>query len=208
MMAVIGKKVDDLITRIAHKARAAGIHLILATQRPSVDVITGIIKANISSRIALQVSSHIDSRTIIDQIGAEKLLGRGDMLFLLPGTAAPIRLHNAFITLEEIEKIMDHIIEQPKPDEIKLPEITKNSQESDFVLNDNQDELLKDAAKLVVDYQQASVSLLQRKFRIGYSRAGRIIDELESLGIISEFNGSKAREVLFTHNQLTDLFSD
>ena len=115
---------------------------------------------------------------------------------------------HAFITLEEIEKIMDHIIEQPKPDEIKLPEITKNSQESDFVLNDNQDELLKDAAKLVVDYQQASVSLLQRKFRIGYSRAGRIIDELESLGIISEYNGSKAREVLFTHNQLTDLFSD
>ena len=103
---------------------------------------------------------------------------------------------------------MDHIIEQPKPDEIKLPEITKNSQESDFVLNDNQDELLKDAAKLVIDYQQASVSLLQRKFRIGYSRAGRIIDELESLGIISEYNGSKAREVLFTHNQLTDLFSD
>jgi len=208
LMMTSGRAIEEPITRLAQKARAVGIHLIVATQRPSVDVITGLIKSNFPARISFQVSSKIDSRTIIDQIGAEKLLGRGDMLFLLPGSASPIRLHNAFITLPEIEKIMNHISSQPKPEEIKLPEIDKNKQENgtEFNLDDNQDELLKEAAKLVVDYNQASVSLLQRKFRIGYSRAGRLIDELESLGIVSPYNGSKAREVLVGHNYLEDVF--
>ena len=209
LMMTSGRSVEEPITRLAQKARAVGIHLVVATQRPSVDVITGLIKSNFPSRISFQVSSKIDSRTIIDQMGAEKLLGRGDMLFLLPGSASPLRLHNAFVTLDEIEQIMNHISSQPKPDEIKLPEYEIKKSNTDLDIDqDNHDEYLKDAAKLVFEYQQASVSLLQRKFRIGYSRAGRIIDELESLGIISEYNGSKAREVLFTHNQLTDLFSD
>ena len=130
------------------------------------------------------------------------------MLFLLPGTASPIRLHNAFITLEEIEKIMNHISTQSKPDEIKLPEIEKNQSENGFAVNEGSDDLLYDAAKLVVDYKQASVSLLQRKFRIGYSRAGRLIDELESLGIITGHSGSKAREVLVDHSYLKEIFND
>ena len=203
-----GRAIEEPITRLAQKARAVGLHLVVATQRPSVDVITGLIKSNFPARISFQVSSKVDSRTIIDQMGAEKLLGRGDMLFLLPGTASPIRLHNAYITLEEIERIMDHISSQPKPDEVKLPEIKKMESNTDFDISNSQDELLKDAAILVVDSQQASVSLLQRKFRIGYNRAGRIIDELESLGIISGYSGSKAREVLVDHAYITEIFGD
>jgi len=208
LMMTSGRAIEEPITRLAQKARAVGLHLIVATQRPSVDVITGLIKSNFPARIAFQVSSKIDSRTIIDQMGAEKLLGRGDMLFLLPGTASPIRLHNAYVTLEEIEKIMDHISSQPKPSEVKLPEIKKMESSTDFDVSDNQDELLKDAAILVVDAQQASVSLLQRKFRIGYNRAARIIDELESLGIISGYSGSKAREVLVDHAYINEIFGD
>ena len=130
------------------------------------------------------------------------------MLFLLPGSASPIRIHNAFVTLDEIEKIMSHISAQPKPDEIKLPEIKKVETNNDFNVSDEQDEYLKDAAKLVVDSQQASVSLLQRRFRIGYSRAGRLIDELESLGIISGYSGSKARDVLGDHAYLNEVFGE
>jgi len=209
LMMTSGRAIEEPITRLAQKARAVGLHLIVATQRPSVDVITGLIKSNFPARIAFQVSSKIDSRTIIDQIGAEKLLGRGDMLFLLPGTAAPIRLHNAFIELTEIENIMEHISSQPKPPlEIKLPEIKKNESNNEFDISGDQDEYLKDAAKLVIDHQQASVSLLQRKFRIGYSRAGRLIDELESLGIISGYSGSKARDVLVDYSYLDELFND
>jgi len=208
LMMTSGRAIEEPITRLAQKARAVGVHLIVATQRPSVDVITGLIKSNFPARISFQVASKIDSRTIIDQIGAEKLLGRGDMLFLRPGTASPIRLHNAYVTLEEIEKIMNHIMSQSKPFDLKLPEVKKNdSDNNDFLGNrDNQDDLLIDAAKLVVDYQQASVSLLQRKFRIGYSRAGRLVDELESLGIVSGHSGSKAREVLVGHDYLDELF--
>ena len=208
LMMTSGRAVEEPITRLAQKARAVGIHLVVATQRPSVDVITGLIKSNFPSRISFLVSSKIDSRTILDQMGAEKLLGRGDMLFLLPGSASPIRLHNAFVTLDEIEKIMEHISSQPKPDEIKLPEFEIKKNDSDVNLDGNEDELLKDAAKLVVDYQQASVSLLQRKFRIGYSRAGRLVDELESLGIISAYNGSKARDVLVDQSYLKEIFSE
>tara|TARA_Y100001968_G_scaffold168181_1_gene154037 strand:+ start:937 stop:3222 length:2286 start_codon:yes stop_codon:yes gene_type:complete len=208
LMMTSGRAIEEPITRLAQKARAVGMHLIVATQRPSVDVITGLIKSNFPARISFQVSSKIDSRTIIDQMGAEKLLGRGDMLFLLPGSASPIRVHNAYITLDEIEKVMAHITSQPKPEEIKLPEIKKMDSNADFDISGDQDELLKDAAILVVDAQQASVSLLQRKFRIGYSRAGRLIDELESLGIVSGYSGSKAREVLVDHAYITEIFGD
>ncbi len=204
LMITSGRDVEEPITRLAQMARAVGIHLIVATQRPSVDVITGLIKANFPARIAFQVSSKIDSRTIIDQMGAELLLGRGDMLFLPPGKSSPTRLHNALIELDEIEKILEHIENQPKPEEKYLPKARKKTQNSDFNI-EGQDELLMDAAKLVIEYQQASVSLLQRKFRIGYSRAGRLVDELESLGIISGYSGSKAREVLVDSSYLDTL---
>jgi len=209
LMMTSSRAIEDPITRLAQKARAVGIHLVVATQRPSVDVITGLIKSNFPARISFQVSSRVDSRTIIDQMGAEKLLGKGDMLFLAPGTASPIRLHNAFITLDEIEKVLTHINEQPKPHEIKLPEAQTISQIKDSTpLNSEHDELLFEAAKLVVDIGQASVSLLQRRFRIGYSRAGRLIDELESLGIVSGHSGSKAREVLVDSTYIQNIFEN
>lgn len=204
LMLTSGRDVEEPITRLAQMARAVGIHLIVATQRPSVDVITGLIKANFPARIAFQVSSRVDSRTIIDQIGAEKLLGRGDMLFLPPGKSSPLRLHNALITLEEIENILSHITNQPKPEEKHLPKAKQTSGKSEFSL-EGQDELLMDAAKMVIEHQQASVSLLQRKFRIGYSRAGRLVDELEAMGIISGYSGSKAREVLVDSSYLDTL---
>ena len=204
LMMTSGRAIEDPITRLAQKARAIGIHLIVATQRPSVDVITGLIKSNFPARIAFQVSSKIDSRTIIDQSGAETLLGNGDMLFLPPGAATPIRLHGAYIDLEEIESILNHISSQPSPEKLFLPEIKKKSNSDDFDA-DNRDELLIDAAKLVIQHQQASVSLLQRKFRIGYSRAGRIIDELEALGVVSGYSGSKARDVLVDESYLENI---
>ena len=204
LMMTSGRAIEDPITRLAQKARAIGIHLIVATQRPSVDVITGLIKSNFPARIAFQVSSKTDSRTIIDQNGAETLLGNGDMLFLPPGAATPMRLHGAFISLEEIEAILDHISKQPLPEKVFLPDTKSSKEESDFSIDDR-DELLMDAARLVIQYQQASVSLLQRKFRIGYSRAGRIIDELESLGIVSGHSGSKARDVLVDESYLENI---
>jgi len=208
LMMTSGRAVEEPITRLAQKARAVGIHLVVATQRPSVDVITGLIKSNFPARISFQVSSKIDSRTILDQMGAEKLLGKGDMLFLLPGSASPIRLHNAFIQLKEIEDIMSHIENQPRPEELHLPEIIKLSNNGNVsVDNVFDDELLKEAAYIVVNNQQASVSLLQRKLRVGYSRAGRLIDELESLGIISGHNGSKPRDVLEDRSRIDDIFS-
>ena len=199
-----GRAVEDPITRLAQKARAIGIHLIVATQRPSVDVITGLIKSNFPARIAFQVSSKIDSRTIIDQNGAETLLGNGDMLFLPPGSSSPIRLHGAFITLEEIESILEHISSQATPEKTYLPKAREQSDDKNFNINDR-DDLLFDAARLVIQHQQASVSLLQRKFRIGYSRAGRIIDELEALGVVSGYSGSKARDVLVDESYLDTL---
>jgi len=207
LMMTSGRAIEEPITRLAQKARAVGIHLVVATQRPSVDVITGLIKSNFPSRISFLVSSKIDSRTILDQMGAEKLLGKGDMLFMLPGSSSLVRIHNAYVTLDEIEKIMKHILSQPKPNEIKLPEVEQKKEGFDVDLGDR-DELLKDAAKLVIEYQQASVSMLQRKFRIGYSRAGRLIDELESLGIISGYSGSKAREVLVDSSYLNEIFDE
>lgn len=204
LMMTSGRAIEDPITRLAQKARAIGIHLIVATQRPSVDVITGLIKSNFPARIAFQVSSKIDSRTIIDQSGAETLLGNGDMLFLPPGAATPIRLHGAYISLEEIKAILNHVSSQPIPEKLFLPEMKRKSDNDNFDV-DSKDELLMDAARLVIQHQQASVSLLQRKFRIGYSRAGRIIDELEALGIVSGYSGSKARDVLVDESYLENI---
>jgi len=207
LMMTSSRAVEDPITRLAQKARAVGIHLVVATQRPSVDVITGLIKSNFPARLSFQVSSKVDSRTILDQMGAEKLLGRGDLLFLKPGTGSPIRLHNAFINLDEIQEVLTHINSQPKPNEIKLPEAKKVSLEASGNLDENHDELLEDAARLIINTGQASVSLLQRKFRIGYSRAGRLIDELESLGIVSGYSGSKARDILVDASYIEDIFN-
>ena len=207
LMMTSSRAVEDPITRLAQKARAVGIHLVVATQRPSVDVITGLIKSNFPARLSFQVSSKVDSRTILDQMGAEKLLGRGDLLFLKPGTGSPIRLHNAFINLDEIQEVLNHINSQPKPNEIKLPEAKKVSLEASGNLDENHDELLEDAARLIINTGQASVSLLQRKFRIGYSRAGRLIDELESLGIVSGYSGSKARDILVDASYIEDIFN-
>tara|TARA_Y100001970_G_scaffold41804_1_gene51942 strand:- start:10721 stop:12994 length:2274 start_codon:yes stop_codon:yes gene_type:complete len=207
LMMTSSRAIEDPITRLAQKARAVGIHLVVATQRPSVDVITGLIKSNFPARLSFQVSSKVDSRTILDQMGAEKLLGKGDLLFLQPGTGSPIRLHNAFINLDEIQEVLTHINTQPKPSELKLPEAKKVTIEGKANLEDNHDELLEEAAKLIVDTGQASVSLLQRRFRIGYSRAGRLIDELESLGIISGYSGSKARDILVDEAYINNIFN-
>lgn len=205
LMQTSGREIEDPIARLAQMARAVGIHLIVATQRPSVDVITGVIKANFPARIAFQVSSKVDSRTILDQMGAEKLLGKGDMLFLPPGQSDPLRLHNAYITLDEIEKVMEFISSQPRPEEIHLPEADSKPDTPEFLVEEGRDELLSDAARLVIQVGQASVSLLQRRFRIGYSRAGRLIDELEALGIISGYSGSKARDVLVDESFLEQI---
>jgi len=204
LMMLSAKDVEAPIARLAQLARAVGIHLVIATQRPSVDVITGVIKANFPSRIAFQVASKIDSRTIIDQPGADKLIGRGDMLHLGTGSSDVFRMHNAFLSLEEIESLMDHVSDQTKPEEIILPSV-RESQSSEFGLNENNldtDELFHDAVSLVITHQQGSISLLQRRLKIGYSRAARLIDEMEQAAVVGPFTGSKAREVLVDETYL------
>jgi S-DNA-T family DNA segregation ATPase FtsK/SpoIIIE len=198
LMITAGKEIEEPIARLAQMARAVGIHLVIATQRPSVDVITGVIKANFPTRIAFKVAQKNDSRTILDQNGAEKLLGNGDMLFLAPGAPAPVRLHNAFVTLEEIEDVLDHIQEQPKPEEQLLPGIV-DDQDPTIAGTDGGgelDPLFDEAYRLVVLHQQGSVSMIQRRLRVGYARAGRLIDELERAGVVGPNTGSKARDVL------------
>ncbi|WP_405054390.1 DNA translocase FtsK [Tepidibacillus marianensis] len=202
LMMVAPNDVEDSIIRLAQKARAAGIHLIVATQRPSVDVITGLIKANIPSRIAFGVSSQIDSRTIIDMGGAEKLLGRGDMLYFPVGLSKPIRVQGAFISEEEVEAVVQFAKEQQQvvyQEEI----ITDLNQKTE--VEENEDELYYEAVKLVVENKQASVSLLQRRFRIGYTRAARLIDYMEAKGIVGPYEGSKPRKVLVTSEQIFDM---
>ena len=192
LMMVASSDVEDSISRLAQMARAAGIHLIIATQRPSVDVITGVIKANIPSRIAFAVSSAIDSRTILDMGGAEKLLGRGDMLFHPVGASKPVRIQGAFLSDEEVQGVVDFVIEQQKAQyqENMIPdEISETKTEVD-------DEIYGDAVDLVLEMQTASVSMLQRRFRIGYTRAARLIDEMEARGIVGPYEGSKPRTVL------------
>ena len=203
LMMLSAKDVEAPIARLAQLARAVGIHLVIATQRPSVDVITGVIKANFPSRIAFQVASKIDSRTIIDQPGADKLIGRGDMLHLGTGSSDVFRMHNAFLTLEEIEAIMGHIADQPKSNDIVLPSIRESLQNEYNGSDDgSNDELFNDAISLVVTHQQGSISLLQRRLKVGYSRAARLIDEMEQAGIVGPFTGSKAREVLVDESYL------
>jgi len=202
LMMLSAKDVETPIARLAQLSRSVGIHLVIATQRPSVDVITGVIKANFPARIAFQVATKIDSRTILDTMGAEKLIGRGDMLYLQPGTSQPVRLHGGFITIEEIESIMNHIITQPKTEEMKLASVREIS-EPDFTIDDgSSDELFKDAVGLVITHQQGSISLLQRRLKVGYARAARLIDQMEQAGIVGPFTGSKAREVLVDETYL------
>ncbi len=198
LMITSGKEIEEPIARLAQMARAVGIHLVIATQRPSVDVITGVIKANFPTRIAFKVAQKNDSRTILDQNGAEKLLGNGDMLFLAPGAPAPVRLHNAFVTLEEIEDVLDHIQQQPKPEEELLPAIVDDQDPSIAGIEGGgeRDPLFDEAYRLVVLHQQGSVSMIQRRLRVGYARAGRLIDELERAGVVGPNTGSKARDVL------------
>jgi S-DNA-T family DNA segregation ATPase FtsK/SpoIIIE len=206
MMMVVGKKVEELIARIAQKARAAGIHLILATQRPSVDVITGLIKANVPSRIAFQVSSKIDSRTILDQGGAEQLLGHGDMLFQQTGTSLPIRIHGAFVSDDEVHRVCDHWRSCGEPnyvDEILEEyndDCTPAKSSSDAMgsedIDSEQDPLYDEAVAFVIESRRASISFVQRKLRIGYNRAARLIETMEMAGIVSSAQAGGTREVL------------
>jgi S-DNA-T family DNA segregation ATPase FtsK/SpoIIIE len=197
LMITAAREVEEPITRLAQLARAVGIHLVVATQRPSVDVITGVIKANFPARIAYQVSSKTDSRTILDMNGAEQLLGNGDMLYMPSSSPKPIRIQNAFISSDEVESIVDHINKQKgysKP--FELPSVLESRRASMSSSGGDRDELFEEAARTIVRHQQGSVSLLQRRLKVGYSRAARLVDELEAAGIVGQFDGSKAREVL------------
>lgn len=212
LMMVAAKDVEEAICRLAQKARAAGMHLVIATQRPSVDVITGLIKANIPSRIAFAVSSQVDSRTILDLVGAEKLLGKGDMLFFPAGAPKPVRVQGAFVSDEEVEKIVgfvkqngtanysEDIIETIENNKKKEKELMQEQAE-----DDDTDPFLMEAIDAVVEQGTASTSFIQRKFKVGYARAGRIIDQMEERGVISGYQGSKPREVLITKERLEEL---
>ena len=212
LMMVASKDVEDSICRLAQKARAAGMHLVIATQRPSVDVITGIIKANIPSRIAFAVSSQVDSRTILDMVGAEKLLGKGDMLFYPSGAPKPVRIQGAFVSDSEVEKIVDFLKANGEAkysediiDSIENSSKTDKEMDSEAEDGDDTDPLLMEAIDVVVETGQASTSFIQRRFKVGYARAGRIIDQMEERGVISGYQGSKPREVLLTKERLAEL---
>ena len=202
MMMLVGKKVEHLIARIAQKARAAGIHLVLATQRPSVDVITGLIKANIPTRIAFQVSTKIDSRTILDQGGAEQLLGYGDMLYLPPGVGVPVRVHGAFVGDDEVHRVVNDWKSRAEPNYVD--EIISSNQDTGPIpgwtgletSSDEQDELYDEAVNFVIESRRASISAVQRKLRIGYNRAARLIETMEEAGLVSEMSSNGFREVL------------
>ena len=202
LMITAGKEVEEPIARLAQLARAVGIHLVLATQRPSVNVITGVIKANFSARIAYQVATKIDSRTILDMNGAEQLLGKGDMLFLPTGSPKPIRIQNAFISTDEVEGLTDYIQKQPafsKP--FFLPSLYDKKKQSSSGFLSDLDPMFEDAARVIVRHQQGSVSLLQRRLKLGYSRAARIVDQLEEAGVVGPNDGSKARTVLVENEE-------
>jgi len=202
LMMVVGKKIEELIARLAQKARAAGIHLILATQRPSVDVITGLIKANIPTRIAFQVSSKIDSRTILDQMGAEALLGMGDMLYMPSGTGLPIRVHGAFVSDEEVHRVVKYLKEQggePNYVEGLLEGGTVDGEEGDGLFGDasgEKDPMYDQAVEVVLKNRKASISLVQRHLKIGYNRAARLVEDMEKAGLVSAMSGSGQREIL------------
>ncbi|HQR03771.1 MAG: DNA translocase FtsK 4TM domain-containing protein [Proteobacteria bacterium] len=200
LMMVVGKKVEELIARLAQKARAAGIHLILATQRPSVDVITGLIKANIPTRIAFQVSSKIDSRTILDQMGAEALLGQGDMLYLAPGSGLPTRVHGAFVADDEVHRVVDHLRKIGAPEYIEdilvAPVTEGDAAAAGGDANTEADPMYDQAVEVVLKTRRPSISLVQRHLRIGYNRAARMIEAMEQAGLVSAMNGAGNREVL------------
>jgi S-DNA-T family DNA segregation ATPase FtsK/SpoIIIE len=203
LMMVVGKKIEELIARLAQKARAAGIHLILATQRPSVDVITGLIKANIPTRIAFQVSSKIDSRTILDQMGAEALLGQGDMLYMPPGTGLPVRVHGAFVSDEEVHRVVESLKAQGEPDYIDgLLEGGVEGETGDGVssvtgfANVEADPMYDQAVEIVLKNRRASISLVQRHLRIGYNRAARLLEQMENSGLVSAMQSNGNREIL------------
>jgi S-DNA-T family DNA segregation ATPase FtsK/SpoIIIE len=198
--------VEMLVTRLAQMARAVGIHLVLATQRPSVDVITGLIKANFPARIAFQVASKVDSRTIIDANGAEKLLGSGDMLFLSTGHPEPTRLHGALISSEETEQLVRFIKEQGL-EMMTLKGISQATGDTTETEVDLGDPLFREACEVVIRHKQGSVSLLQRRLGIGYQRAARLIDKLEQAGVVSPFDGSKARDVIVDQAYVDAMFS-
>jgi S-DNA-T family DNA segregation ATPase FtsK/SpoIIIE len=206
MMAATSSKVETLVTRLAQMARAVGIHLILATQRPSVDVITGLIKANFPARIAFQVASKVDSRTIIDANGAEKLLGAGDMLFLSTGHPEPMRLHGAYISSEETERLVEFISGQGL-EMMALNGVSQAAGDSTEAEVDLGDPLFREACEVVVRHKQGSVSLLQRRLGVGYQRAARLIDKLEQAGVVSAFDGSKARDVIVDQAYIDLMFS-
>jgi S-DNA-T family DNA segregation ATPase FtsK/SpoIIIE len=201
MIMVVGKKVEELIARLAQKARASGIHLILATQRPSVDVITGLIKANIPSRIAFQVSTKVDSRTILDQGGAEQLLGNGDMLYMPPGTGLPQRIHGAFVSDEEVEMVVNYLKEHGEPK--YLDDVLKDTGGAaapipglEPLANTEGDELYDQGVSIVTESRRASISYLQRRLKIGYNRAASMIEDMEKAGVVSAVQSNGTREVL------------
>jgi S-DNA-T family DNA segregation ATPase FtsK/SpoIIIE len=194
LMMVAGNEVEESICRLAQMARAVGIHLILATQRPSVDVITGLIKANLPSRVSFRVSSKIDSRTILDSNGAEQLLGKGDMLFLPPASSRHVRLHGPYISEQETARLASFLRKQGRP--VYDETITEDDKKAADALDFEKDDLYDEAARIVVQTGQASISYLQRKMRIGFSRAARLVDMMEAEGLVSAATGGKPREVL------------
>jgi S-DNA-T family DNA segregation ATPase FtsK/SpoIIIE len=200
MMMVVGKKVEELIARLAQKARASGIHLVLATQRPSVDVITGLIKANVPTRVAFQVSSKIDSRTILDQMGAETLLGQGDMLYLPPGTGFPQRVHGAFVSDQEVHRVAEYLKAQGMPQYVEgvlnsLEEPEGNG-DGAVSMDAEADPLYDQAVEIVLKSRRASISQVQRHLRIGYNRAARLVEQMEAAGIVSAMQSNGNREVI------------
>ena len=206
LMMVVGKKVEELIARLAQKARASGIHLVLATQRPSVDVITGLIKANVPTRISFQVSSKIDSRTILDQMGAEALLGQGDMLYLPPGSGYPQRIHGAFVSDPEVHRVIEHIKSLGEPQYIdgvlnSLDESESGEDGSSGMVDAEADPLYDQAVDIVVKSRRASISLVQRNLRIGYNRAARLVEQMEKAGIVTPMQSNGNREVLAPHRE-------
>jgi S-DNA-T family DNA segregation ATPase FtsK/SpoIIIE len=202
LMMVVGKKIEELIARLAQKARAAGIHLILATQRPSVDVITGLIKANIPTRIAFQVSSKIDSRTILDQMGAEALLGMGDMLYMASGTGLPIRVHGAYVSDEEVHRVVSYLKTQGEPDYIDgVLEGGTTDGDVDLLADgsgsgNEKDPMYDQAVEVVLKNRKASISLVQRHLKIGYNRAARLVEDMEKAGMVSAMSSNGQREIL------------
>ena len=200
MMMTVGKKVEELIARLAQKARASGIHLILATQRPSVDVITGLIKANIPCRIAFQVSSKVDSRTILDQMGAETLLGHGDMLYLPPGTGIPVRIHGAFVADHEVHKVVHDLKKGTEPDYhhdiVRGPTEGGAEPIPGVESGEDVDPLYDEAVRIVTETRKASISYIQRRLKIGYNRAARMVEEMEQSGVVGPLETNGSREVI------------